>query len=283
MFRKYFLSYVFILSVLVVDSMAQGVLFSEYRLILNSNAVTSIYMSNPTDTPYNYSISIEDKVMQENGDVLDLSPDSVFAASLKPYLRVFPRNILVEPENSQELQIQLKTPSSLPDGEYRSFLKFTPREPNMEVIDSTSQEGVKMAIKFQMSTMIPVIFRKNATVENVFVDGVSLTPSQDNQAYDLNLNINRVGTRTVYGKIHVRGTSNGRVVDVVSPNGSYAIYTEIPVLKTVLPIDISGLDRDASGAVNLDISYIDSENKYVKNPMVWCQGLYKVIVPELVN
>lgn len=258
-------------------SFAQGVMFSQYKIILDQNAITSMYVTNPTENTFTYQISFVDKRMDENGKVSDVSIGEEFTYSLKKYLRAFPRNIILQPGQSQEVQIQLKTPQTLPDGEYRSFIMFTPREPNSD-IDTTSQDGVKMAIQFRIGSAIPIVYRKNASLGEVTILDESL--KKEGSINWLIFNLNRAGNRSVYGKVFVTGWRGGNETAVYTPKGNSAIYCEIPKLKLSLPIATSGLDRDENGAVHLKISFIDSERQRVKSPTVWAEKTIILNLPQ---
>lgn len=256
----------------------QGVLFSEYRIILNDNAITSMYVTNPTEQTYNYTMSFVDKTMDENGKISDVPEEETPQFSIKKYLRIFPRSIVLEPGKSQEVQIQLKTPASFPDGEYRSFIHFMPREPNHQIEEGTEEEGVKMAIQFHIGSAIPIIYRKNATIEEITIEDISLSPANDGTNL-VNMNLKRKGSRSVYGKILITGLCDGKMVLIASTKGSNAIYCEIPSLRVSVPIKIDNLDRDINGKIKLHISYIDSEKQRVKNPEILAQKEVELNIP----
>lgn len=244
---------------------AQGVLFSEYRLILANQSIVALQVCNPTEETLRFKLSYVNKYMDENGAMHEVADTLSPEFSLKPYLRIYPRNITLDPGKCQEVQIQLKAPASLRDGEYRSYLHFLPlRGEQQDSVNSNS--GVKLAIVFRVGTAIPIIYRKNTSVEEVSIDSVALKP-RNGGGSDLEFIVKRKGTQSTYGRFLVEGTSEGAPVVVMDAPGS-SVFTEIDFKRVSLPISTEKLDCDSQGRIKLKISYIDAENKTAKTPVV---------------
>lgn len=266
-----------VLFVTALNAQPQGVLLSEYRMILKNNSITSLQVSNPTDKPQTYTLTITEKKIDLNGNIITL-PDSVsIPTSLKKYLKVFPRTIKLAPGESQELQLQLRVPSSAPDGEYRSYLQFQPLESNDSVSHSNKNNGVQFAIKFRVGSAIPVFYRKNSQLGNVSISDVSLSKAKKGET--LNLTINREGTRSTFGNIVVTGTSMGKPVVVIDAAG-VAVYPEIAYTKKEFPVSIEKLDRRPDGKVSLTITYYNGEDKSKPKSIVYATKTVDVMPPK---
>lgn len=253
--KKLFLLLIAFTSVSTSYAQLQGILFSEYRMILNNNNIASLQLNNPTDETRTYSLSFINKKIGEDGKIVNI-PDSLKPAySLKSYLRVFPRVITLAPGESQEIQIQLKCPASAPDGEYRSYLHFSPLD-NTET-KPTTVSGIQLEIKFRIGAALPLFYRKNTVLTHVEINKVNLV-KQDSTTM-LNFNIDREGTRSTYGYIVVSGTSQGQSFVVTETPGN-AIYTEQSSLQVELPISLQKIDRTPDGKVALTITYYNSED-----------------------
>lgn len=253
--KKLFLLLIAFTSVSTSYAQLQGILFSEYRMILNNNNIASLQLNNPTDETRTYSLSFINKKIGEDGKIVNI-PDSLKPAySLKSYLRVFPRVITLAPGESQEIQIQLKCPASAPDGEYRSYLHFSPLD-NTET-KPTTVSGIQLEIKFRIGAALPLFYRKNTVLTHVEINKVNLV-KQDSTTM-LNFNIDREGTRSTYGYIVVSGTSQGQPFVVTETPGN-AIYTEQSSLQVELPISLQKIDRTLDGKVALTITYYNSED-----------------------
>lgn len=240
-----------------------------------------MFLSNPTDQTYSYKITFEDKEMNKKGNVQAVPIEKTFSHSLKKYLRVFPRSVIIPPgnTNSQEIQIQLKGSDSLPDGEYRSFITFSPLEENTNTKKDSVMQGTKIAVKFQMAISIPIIYRKNATLGQVSIDSLSLTSVNDSIKL-LNICIKRDGNRSIYGKLNVVGYVNGAPVTLFASKSNVVMYCEIPELNISVPVNLKSVDRAANGKVNLDIVYIDTENNDKIKSNILIKKQVELILPK---
>lgn len=266
-----------ILFVSLVNAQPQGILLSEYRMILKNNAIASLQVSNPTDKPQTYTLTITEKKIDNNGNIVTL-PDSVsIPTSLKKYLKVFPRTVKLAPGESQELQLQLRVPSTVPDGEYRSYLQFQPLESNDQMNGSNKSNGVQFAIKFRVGSAIPIFYRKNSQLESVSISDVSLSKAKKGET--LNLTINREGNRSTFGTVVVSGTSLGKPIVIMDAPG-VAVYPEVAYTKKEFPISIEKLDRRPDGKVSLTITYYNGEDKSKPKSIVYTTKTVDVMPPK---
>ena len=86
----------------------QGILFSEYRMIIDTKQVYTLQVCNPTQIVRAYKIQLEDKQMNMHGNIESLTDTLPFAQSLKRQIRVYPKRITLDPGECQTIQIQLK-------------------------------------------------------------------------------------------------------------------------------------------------------------------------------
>lgn len=268
-----------LLGLLVVGNLnAQGVLFSEYRLILKNQSIVALQVCNPTEQTLRFKLSYINKYMDEEGAMHELADTLSPQSALKPYLRIYPRNISLDPGKCQEVQIQLKAPADLPDGEYRSYLHFLPLS-NQEQSDSVeSDSGIQLAIVFRVGTAIPIIYRKNTYLTEVSIDSVQLQARAAGGA-NLSFVVNRMGTQSTFGRFLVEGLSQGVPVVLMDTPGN-SVFPEIDFKRITLPISTQALDRDAQGRVKLKISYIDAEDKTTKTPTVWASKEIELSLPQ---
>ncbi len=176
-----------------------------------------------------YVISFLSYKMLQDGSFVQLEkPDTSNCAD--KFLRLFPRKVILSPKESQTIRLQLRKPSGLKEGEYRSHIYFraekekTPLGMKDLQIDST-----KMAISITpiFGISIPVIVR-NGTVSNTLsLSDVSLENVNDTIS-KLKVSINREGNKSAYGNMRIEyHTSKGKNSDVGFANG-IGVYTEIP-------------------------------------------------------
>lgn len=272
---KSFVNYTTVLLLLFFCNPAkgQGILFSQYRMILNAGEMRSLQVCNPTDVVRTYQLSFVDKKMENGGKVVDI-PDSVtLPFSLKAQLRVFPKRITLNPGECQEVQIQLKNTSSLQDGEYRSFLNFLPLV-SSEVVSVDTSNIAKApipAIILRVGAAIPLFFRKNTELQSVTIDSVQFTKSKDGRTL-LSLNLNRTGTRSTYGGLIIMGVSEGNPVTLSNIPGN-ALYAETSWKKISIPLAIDALDYNSAGKTPITITYINEEEGVPQEPLCEWKGV----------
>lgn len=233
---------------------AQGILFSEYRMFLEPNRIRSLQISNPTEEVRTYDISLINKQMLDGGVLVDV-PDTILPPfSIRQYIKVFPRVVTLAPGESQEVQIQLKVPADMPEGEYRSYLHFVPR---LTQAPDTSDlgNGMLTSIVMRVTAAIPLFYRNRAKLEEVKIGDVKIY--KDSLGRDMiYLDIHRAGNRSVYVTALVEYMSNGQPVKLAEKLGN-GIYAEVNHKWIEFPIDL----QKVPAGEPIKISLIDSEDK----------------------
>ena len=121
---------VFLLSLLLllpsIKSTAQGdLLVFPKRLVFDGTKKSqSVNLSNNGSDTARYTISFIQIRMKEDGgfeNITQPDPNQYFA---DPYLRIFPRSVVLGPGESQVIKVQLQKTEQMAPGEYRSHLYF---------------------------------------------------------------------------------------------------------------------------------------------------------------
>lgn len=261
-----------------ITANAQGILFSEHRLILKDRAVQTLQVCNPTEEIRNFQLSIIDKTVDASHKLVDI-PDSVtFASSLKSMVRVFPKRITLAPGECQEVQLQLRSTNELPDGEYRSYLHFLPLLTRAETTpDSTvaqKADAPSFDIIVRIGAAIPLIYRKNAVLEKLSIDSVSLARDESGKPSLLSFYIHRAGSKSVYGNISVFCDSKDPENPAAISRGN-AIYAEAPGRQIEIPITEEKLQADSAGKYSLRIVYENNESGQRKETLCEWTGEVK--------
>jgi hypothetical protein len=80
-------------------------------------------LANTGDKAATYSISFVQRRMNEDGFTsIDASDEG--APFADPYLRIYPRQVTLEPKEGQSIVLQVRRTVNMPDGEYRSHIYF---------------------------------------------------------------------------------------------------------------------------------------------------------------
>lgn len=211
------------------NASAQGnLLISPKRLVFdNTQRSLEINLANTGKDTAKYLISTMEIRMKENGLFEEIfSPDSgqFFATR---YLRFFPRTVVLAPNESQVVKVQLIKTSEMSQAEYRSHIYFRaiPKSNALGDIDSTKSESsisVKLIPVFGIS--IPVIIRRgNAEVFSNIVNPNLITNHTSKP--QVKMTITRSGLISTYGDIHVEHIDSKNIVKEVGLAKGVAVYT----------------------------------------------------------
>lgn len=256
------LSLAVVLLILSFSTNAQGILFSEKRIILKGQNIYTLQVCNPTEEVRTFQLSIIDKTVDVHHKLVDI-PDSVtFANSLKNLVRVFPKRIMLPPGECQEVQLQLRGSNTLTDGEYRSYLHFLPlltrAETTPDSMKTQKADAPSFDIIIRIGAAIPLIYRKNAKLEKLSIDSVSLVRNDRQEPTAVSFYIHRNGNQSTYGSLAVFSGEKGELVATYPP---VAIYAEAPGRRIDIPVTKDKLSLDDTGKYQLKIVYTNEENK----------------------
>ncbi len=216
-----------------------------------------------------YSISFVQYNMKEDGTyVIIEKPDSgqMFA---DPYLRVFPRKVMLAPGESQVIMLQCRRKPNMLAGEYRSHLYFRseqnykPLGMNNSAADTT-QISVQIIPVFGIS--IPVIIRSGIVNVSASLTDLKLEIRQDT-IQCLNLTINRMGNCSIDGCIAIKYiTMQGLSYEIGTVKGA-RVYTNINKRNIVVKLNNPSGKTLSNG--KLKVQYVSNdENK----PVVYAEG-----------
>ena len=228
----------------------------------------SVYVFNRGTGPATYSISVIDRVMLPDGQILsvdDALKDPAKAAvaatvkSAKDYVVFTPRRVTLNPNESQTIRLRALKPNDLPPGEYRTHLTVTavPPENAGLTAEQAAQVGSKqLAVKIIpiFSISIPLIVRQGDVDARAALEAPHITfeksPADPAQKIEsLNVTIRRLGTSSVYGNLQVRRGSElvGGVLGV-------GVYPEISQRSISIP-----LSKPPKPGDSLSVSFIDDD------------------------
>lgn len=201
------------------------------RIVFEGRTRTaSVNLINRGDKVGTFRIKFERKRMTEDGSVVPLKtikPGELFADQM---VRYAPRQITLQPGQSQVVRLMLRKPPNLSDGEYRSHMLFQ-HIPSSSGSDIASQAGESSGLSIRLIPIIgisiPVIVRQGNTSATVSLTGLHLEQRSagDTRAM-LVLTAHRSGNQSVYGDFTVRFTpAKGGNPLVVGRGNGIAVYT----------------------------------------------------------
>jgi len=229
-----------------------------------------INLANSGKDTARYILSVIQIRMKEDGTfetITEPDPGQNFADR---YFRIFPRNVVLPPNEAQTVKIQLTNTGELQPGEYRSHL-YVRAEAEKKPLgeEETTSDSASISVKLMavFGISIPVIIRSGDNNATVSISDVTFQQGKD-MPPALKFMFNRNGNMSVYGDVTVDYTStDGKVIRVGTANG-LAIYT--PTNKRIFNLTLNnspGIDYH-KGSLQIVYNYGTSkEEKLAKGRM----------------
>jgi len=224
-----------------IKSLAQGdlLLYPKRIVFEGSKKYQTLNVANTGKDSVRYFISVIQIRMKDDGSFETITqPDSAQYFADKNF-RFFPRNVVLGPNESQTIKMQLINTGQLATGEYRSHLYFRAEPEKQPLGDEmirkdSSTISVKLVAVFGIS--IPVIIRIGETDRNISFSDMILSKGKDSLPF-LKITFNRTGNMSAYGDISVDHISlQGKITRVGIVRGM-ALYTPNLVRHFNLPLD----------------------------------------------
>jgi hypothetical protein len=262
---KLYLIVQLLLGCLCLETFAQGdLLISPNRVIFEGRKQKEeLNLINTGKETTTFSVSFVQRRMNEDGsfEIIEV-PDSgqMFA---DPYLRIYPRQVTLEPGEAQVVMLQCRRKPEMPDGEYRSHLYFR-SEKNYSALGSgnssvdTKSLSVQVIPIFGMS--IPIIIHSGEVSASVALSDLKLETDDANNRI-LTFTINRTGNISVYGDLKVEYIpENGKPVLIGVIKG-VAVYTNLYKRYVSIKLDTPADVNLKSGKLRLSYNSRDDARK----------------------
>jgi hypothetical protein len=135
-----------------------------------------------------------------------------------PWLRAFPRKLVLQPGQSQVVRILAEPPADLPDGEYWSRVLVTAMGGRPPVVQQV-QPDVKVAISMRTVVVGSLVYRKGKPTTGI--KATQTTAIAQDSAVQFTMDLERQGNAAYLGRIRVElQDRNGKVIahdeDIVS-------------------------------------------------------------------
>ena len=236
-----------LISTISVSAQGDLMIFPKRLVLDDINKVQDINLANIGKDTATYDVSfIQYRMNALGGFELITEPDSNqhFAT---PYLRLFPRRVILAPNESQLVKIQLVRTNELTSGEYRSHLYFRQviyQKPlsNKEPAEANKATGVSVKLTPVYGISIPCIIHKGESNTTVSISDLEYENIGDSLSY-LKMNIHRSGNMSTYGDITVSYMdSNNKSLEVGKTQG-VSVYTPGQIRKCKMELKkIVGVD-----------------------------------------
>lgn len=204
---------------------AGDLLIAPTRIILDGRRGTEVILNNIGNEEATYRITLELRRMNDEGglDDVELEKATESERATLGIIRYAPRRVTLPPNQPQSIRIGLQPDEALPDGEYRAHMLFR-AIPKTPAADRSAQpdEGLRIQIIPIYGISIPVIVRKGALTATAALTNVRL--GKDNEGTTLEFDLNRSGSRSLFGEIHVTKPGIDEPLSIIK---GIAAYPEI--------------------------------------------------------
>ena len=203
---------------------------SPTRVVFEGNERTKqINVINNGSETGRFRISFVRRNMNADGKikVVDENEPGLYSDEM---VRFSPRQVTLDPGQSQTVRLLLRKKSGTTDGEYRSHMLFQalPKAETSDVSHLASEQTKKLTIKLipVVGITIPVIVRQGKLDANVSLSDFEINQGNTVKAQTtLSLKVNRIGTQSVYGDFRVYFTPEGGTPVTIGQVNGVAVYT----------------------------------------------------------
>ena len=163
---------------------AQGdLMIMPKRLVFDgSQRSQEINLANTGSDSATYAISIVQYKMTESGNFEEVTEPEEGQRFATDFLRYYPRQVVLGPNEAQTVRIQLTRTGNLEQGEYRSHIYFRAVEKQTALgeEDQNEAEGISINIKTVFGISIPVIIREGQSTTAIELNGLKLNRDAEN-------------------------------------------------------------------------------------------------------
>lgn len=197
-------------------------------------------INNGADTG-RFRISFVQRKMLESGQIEAIEED-VPGMYSDDMVRFSPRQVTLQPGQSQTVRLMLRKKGGLEDGEYRSHLMFQslpdPATSDIEDLTSAGAKGVTVQLIPIVGITIPVIVKQGQLSSSVSLSDFEIKQSNTVKGESsLSMKINRTGNESVYGDIRIYFTSKGGTPLQIGQVNGVAVYTPLDKRSIEIKLD----------------------------------------------
>lgn len=182
------------------------------------------------------------QVQDKGGYVVDTDAEATHLQDIAVFT---PRQITLKPREKQTIRVAIRRPADLPDGEYKSHLRFRIIDDGKSQVDFQSNEPdsseVRVGARVLASYSIPVVYRKGERDVSISIMDPSFQINPKTGKMMMELPVERSGTQGVIGVVEAYHKPNGGSEELISTLGNSSLYPEITRRIFKLVTNLSGL------------------------------------------
>lgn len=142
--------------------------------------------------------------------------------SLVPYIKVFPKKIIIPPNQEQKVRFMVTHPDDLPDGVYwtRLFVQLDPVEQQVDTV----KEGIVAGLVVSTQIVGAVMYRKGKM--DAAIDIPEMRVINDDKELSLLFAYQKMGTSPFLGSITIKVFDSKKKLIQELPNRFCVVYTD---------------------------------------------------------
>ena len=203
---------------------------SPTRIVFEGNERTKqISVINNGSETGRFRISFVRRNMNADGKIIKVDENEPGMYS-DEMVRFSPRQVTLEPGQSQTVRLLLRKKSGTVDGEYRSHMLFQslPDAATSDVSELASEQTKELTVTLipVVGITIPVIVRQGKLDSKITLSDFEIQQGNTVKSQSvLSLKINREGTQSAYGDVRVYFTPKGGTPVTIGRINGVAVYT----------------------------------------------------------
>ena len=238
---------------------AGQLMVSPTRIVFeNGERTKQVNLINNGSETGRFRISFVRRKMTADGKIVELAENEPGMFS-DEFVRFSPRQVTLQPGQSQTVRLMLRKKRGIADGEYRSHMLFQslpdPAASDINELAGNKSEGLSVQLIPVIGITIPVIVRQGTLNSSVTLSDFEIKQANTVRASPvLSLKINREGASSAYGDFRVYFTPNGGTPVTVGQINGVAIYT--PLTSRTVEIRLQTPPGFSLSNGELHISYL---------------------------
>ncbi|MFK7840158.1 MAG: molecular chaperone [Bdellovibrionales bacterium] len=250
----YFLFFTAIIFLVPVQSAFAQLLITPLQVVMEERQrSTTIVLVNTGDRSNTYRLKWEQFVqVDELGGYAPIEEKDKYGVvlsenyrNLKDFAVFTPRQITLAPNEKQTMRVAVRRPADLPDGEYKSHLKFQVLPDNSDGgvrQDNSLEDKVRFGARVNASFSIPVVYRVGEYDVNVEIQQPEFSVNEKSGTLNIKVPVKRSGMHGVIGLIEAYyRPKDGNEVLIGSVSNSN-LFPELNVRNITVPTSQFGFN-----------------------------------------
>jgi len=202
----------------------------------NNDRYATIVIRNIGDATGDFTVGLQDMKMLETGMIVPLDLGEAPQYSAFPYLHITPKSMTLKPGQTQTVRLMLRVPENLEPGEYRTHVNVRLINDNTDAPANQAGKDAVIAVKANLSIIIPVIVRHGATTLSMGITDARL--SRDAKGLpSVDMYLTREGNRSSMGDISVTCSEAGGPPQIIKVYAGVAVYRPTSRRFVSVPLD----------------------------------------------